>query len=158
MSKKRCSLCHKKKPVSEFDKRSKKGERRDCRCKACNRQRQVENYGTLGGRSRVLMNNARKRAKQKDLEFTLKVEWVLQKLNAGVCEVTGLPFSFDLPGKTRNHPFAPSLDRRNPALGYTPDNVQVVVWSYNCMKSEYDEETVYRLAEAVVRCGIGRSN
>lgn len=52
-------------------------------------------------------------------------------------------------------PFAPSLDRIDPEGGYTKDNVQVVVWFYNCAKQRFTDDEVIdlctRIAETAAR-------
>jgi hypothetical protein len=102
---------------------------------------------------------AKFRAKKKDLDFTLTREWVEKKLDVGFCEATGLWFELEITdGGSRVHPFAPSIDRINPKHGYTPDNCQLVVSAYNTMKNEYDDETIYKIAEAIVRRRTRRSN
>lgn len=47
-------------------------------------------------------------------------------------------------------PFAPSLDRVDPKLGYVTTNVQVVCWSYNQAKGQWDHQDVLVLARALV--------
>ena len=97
-----------------------------------------------------LLTNCKSRAKDKGLEFSLTLEWVKQRLKAGVCEVTGIDF---LLGSLR-HPFLPSIDRIDSSKGYTPENCRVVLWIINTAKhtlSEGDFQSALRqVAEAVV--------
>lgn len=88
-------------------------------------------------RADMLVNGARFRAKQLDLPRTITKAWVQAKIDAGVCEVTGVRFVLD--GKDR-HPFTPSLDRRDPKQGYTHENTQVVIWAYNAAKCDFTPE------------------
>lgn len=48
------------------------------------------------------------------------------------------------------NPFAPSLDKINPALPYTKENTQVVVWIYNRAKGPNAHEDVLVLANSLV--------
>lgn len=70
----------------------------------------------------------------------------MERLERGVCEVSGLPFSFQA-----GSPFVPSLDRRDNALGYTSENTQLVVFLYNTCKSAGTHDDVMRLCEALCR-------
>lgn len=111
----------------------------------------AKRYVTLEGRAYHLFNNARQRARKKGLSCEIDMPWVLKHLQRGVCWATGLPFVLEYgggPGTARA--FAPSIDRRNPKLGYTKDNTQVVCWMYNCAKGIATHEDVVRMSRAVV--------
>ena len=102
----------------------------------------------------MLVSGAKARAKKRSLEFNLTVDWLLERLARGVCEVTGLPFVPSIgTGQQRSflNPWAPSLDRIENSRGYTTDNVQVVVSIYNIAKGEHTDADVFRMAEALVR-------
>jgi hypothetical protein len=77
----------------------------------------------------------------------LTVEWILNKLQTGTCEVTSLPFTYSL--NARN-PWSPSLDRIDPNLGYTLDNTRVVLWIYNASKNVFTDADVLLMAQALV--------
>lgn len=105
---------------------------------------------TVSGRARYLTSDARKRARLKGLEFSISPSWVAERLKAGRCEATGL--QFDLRPTTGNgrfmNPFAPSLDRKDSARGYTPDNVQVVCTIHNLSRGPFSDATHRRYVEA----------
>ena len=87
------------------------------------------------------------------MECSITLEWVEQKLLAGVCEVTGIAFEFERNG----NPFFPSIDRIDSDKGYTPDNCRAVLWIINTAKHALSEEkfrpALRQVAEAVVeRC------
>ncbi len=94
-----------------------------------------------------LKNKALQRAKTKNLEFDLTKDFILKKLEKGICEVTKLPLNLN--GGTRK-PLTPSLDRINPNFGYTKDNVQLVCCMYNFAKSDFTYEDVLQMAQALV--------
>ncbi len=107
---------------------------------------------TIAGRARHLWDAAKTNAIRKGIPFSLEIAWIVDRLNIGICEATGLPLSMERPGdgKHRN-PRAPSLDRVDPLRGYTPDNVVVVCWQYNAAKSEYGVEVLHELVEALAQ-------
>ena len=76
----------------------------------------------------------------------LTPEWILEKLEQGVCEVTGLPFTY---GVEARNPWSPSLDRIDPSIGYTLENTRVVVWIYNAAKNVFTDSDVMLMAHAV---------
>lgn len=106
---------------------------------------------TFDGRAKKLCSSASRRAADIGVDFDLDAQWVEQKIKAGRCEVTSLPFELDARGNNRQHPFAPSLDRKDPSLGYTKANVRVVVWIHNLAKSDWDDACVLQYAQALVR-------
>lgn len=67
---------------------------------------------------------------------------------AGRCEATGLPFTI-LPGGSGKSPFAPSVDRIDPAGPYSPENSRVVVSIYNLAKNAWGDADVLLMAEAL---------
>lgn len=102
-------------------------------------------YYTIEGRAKGLWRLAHKRALVRRIPFTIPVEWVLNKLSAGVCERTGLQFSFE-----KRSPFAPSIDRVVAEEGYTPENARVVVFAYNAAKGTGRDEDVLTIARALL--------
>lgn len=101
---------------------------------------------TPQGRLKQLLTNARRRARDFNLPFTLTEAFLRPKLERGLCEVTGLPFDFAF-----NSPWAPSLDQTIPKGGYTPGNTKLVVWAYNIAKQSFTHEDVVRLARALTK-------
>ena len=107
---------------------------------------------TPAKRARKLFLTAKKTAVENDLPFNLTLEWVQQKVGLGLCEVSGLPLDFSpMPVARQQNPFAPSLDRNIPELGYVMSNVRVVVWLYNVAKSYYSHETLIKLCKALIQ-------
>lgn len=100
-----------------------------------------------------MLNGARTRAAKKGIACTISCEWIEDKLRNGRCEVTGMKFNLDPPSSkfNSNNRNAPSLDRIDSAFGYTPDNVQVVIWHYNAAKSEYTTKQFIQMARTAVK-------
>jgi len=133
-----CTQCKQNKLLDKFHKQPKGTYGVASKCKEClkfaHRKKPVH---------KVLLNNAKNRARAKGLEFSLTSEWLLERLEKGLCEVTGINF------EGYCSPFAPSLDRKDPNKGYTEDNTQVVVWIYNRCKNTDSHEDVLRMALAL---------
>jgi hypothetical protein len=145
--KKHCSKCGADKSLKDFYSCILGGKRRyNYWCKACELQKNKEvfqrAYQTPEKRAYVLWNNARQRAKKKNLEFTITKEWVLAGI-VDCCEVTGIPFDFGSPS------FCLSIDRKDSSIGYTTDNAQLVCWIYNNAKGDNAHSDVMKMAEAL---------
>jgi hypothetical protein len=109
---------------------------------------------TPRGRAGLMLKNTRQDAKKRNRTCCLTVEWLEQKLIYGLCEKTGIPFVLNdkedasLTQKTRKHPFAPSLERRDSTKDYTPENTIVVCLMYNYAKNVFEEDAVEQFCRA----------
>lgn len=101
-------------------------------------------------RAGALITWVRARAAKRGMDFDLTREWAEQKLETGSCEITGLNFEYSRNGNDRFQPFIPSVDRIDSSKGYTQDNCRMVVWIYNMAKAEWDDDTVLKMATALV--------
>jgi len=112
-----------------------------------------DNYVEITSRDRAasLLAGAAARAKKSNKGFDLTFEWLLPKLIARVCEVTGLPLAA-LTSDGIENPFTPSIDKKDPSGGYTQDNCQVVMWAYNAAKGQGSAADVEVMARAI--CGL----
>lgn len=95
------------------------------------------------GRIRRKLEGVRKRAIKANVPYDLTIDWYVEKLAAGHCEITGIPFVLDpyKPGKG-TPPFIPSIDRTVPSEGYTKKNCRLVIMIYNQIKNEYNPEDI----------------
>ncbi len=79
---------------------------------------------------RPMLADARKRAKKKNLEFDLVIEDLsIQEF----CPILGIPLFVAGEKRTNN---SPSLDRIDNSRGYTKDNVFVISFRANALKSD----------------------
>lgn len=95
------------------------------------------------------IRSAKQRAKARGVPYALDAQWVAERFAGGLCEQTGIPFSYEA-----GSPWLPSLERKDPGQGYTPGNTEVVVWLYNQAKGSYTRNDLVRLAEGLLR-GVG---
>ncbi len=88
---------------------------------------------------RFMLNAARKRAKDKGLEFSITLEDIVIPEK---CPILGL-FLEVSKGKPSDN--SPSLDRINPDKGYVPGNVGVISYRANSLKFAYPVEVFENL-------------
>jgi|688.fasta_scaffold653274_1 hypothetical protein len=84
--------------------------------------------------ARYLFFESRARAKKRGLDFDLTREWFAEKLRAGACEITGLPFEYGRHSLRR-----PSPDRRDNNCGYTKENCRIILLGLNLLKKDHEE-------------------
>lgn len=90
-----------------------------------------------------LYAGAKRRAISNGLEFTLVEEDI--KIPAH-CPILKTELICDMShGYHRDQ--APSLDRKNPERGYTPDNIWVISWKANRLKSNATPEELILIGE-----------
>jgi hypothetical protein len=116
---------------------------------------------TPTGRAKELHKAARDRARTKGLDFSLSVDWVHAKLEAGVCEYTGLRFDLSPAPDSHRNPLAPSLDQLIAGAGYTEENTRAVISVFNIAKSDWPlqlfVEVIAKMAKGIRRSGRGPS-
>lgn len=98
---------------------------------------------TPNGRAVNLVVAARRRCDDTTIDYS----YVASIIKHGYCQVTGLEFDLT----TKHGPFTPSLDRRDPKLGYTIHNTQVVVLCYNQAKGNWTHDDVVKMCQAISR-------
>ena len=93
-----------------------------------------------------LFSSARKRAKLKGIEYSI-TEQDANKIaseSKGCCALTGIQFHAGKRDSFRA-PFAPSVDRINPAKGYTASNVRLVCVAVNWALSDWGEAVFLKI-------------
>lgn len=95
-----------------------------------------------------ILNNAKCRAKDKGLEFTLTAADIHIP---EFCPVLGIRLE---PGKGVASPNSPSIDRINPHAGYVPGNVAIISYKANTIKSNATLAEVQAVAAYMKRAGV----
>ncbi len=100
-----------------------------------------------------LYHNARQRALDKDLEFSLSKEFIEKALKKGTCPKTGVKFDFNdsSGGKGQANPWSPSIDRKDSNKGYTEKNSDIVALIYNRAKGADNASDVMLMAKSMVK-------
>lgn len=86
----------------------------------------------LANPEKSLLQEARKRARKKSLEFSIDLADV-QIPEA--CPILGIPIIRNTGGRNAS-PNSPTLDRIDPSKGYIRNNVWVISWRANKLKSD----------------------
>lgn len=97
-------------------------------------------------RASRLLQDARRRAKSRNLEYNLDRDWFMNEQCKG-CALTGIPFDFINVGSAK----VPTIDRIDPTEGYTKENARLVLHIMNYWKSDYSDDELYEVAKAFVR-------
>ena len=101
----------------------------------------------------VLDHLAGRLSKKRSLSFDLTKEWVLDRLTAGVCEVSGLPFELSKSDRCHRNPYGPSIDKIDSLGGYTQDNCRVVLNAINIGMNQWGLAEYKRIAAACIQYG-----
>ena len=139
-----CTMCNINKVYTEFG--NKKGGWLDLEgnthkwhCRACD----VKYNAQLHAKNPFnrLFHLAKRRAKEKNMEFTLTKEIVKSKFpKDNKCPVTKKPFLFGI----ENKHFNPTIDRINNLKGYTPENTMIVSYRVNSIKRDTTDFAIFR--------------
>lgn len=158
-SMKYCNGCCKNLPTSDFTYVSNPG-----RCGSCmkayykkyyaeNKARyknNARNYkSTVMGRAKTIMGQIRHRNKKLNVSVDVSESLIVRKLEAGVCEGSGLPLNVTDVRVHWDNPLGPSLDRIVSEEGYTDSNIQLVCNMYNRGKNKHPEIDFIAMCVAV---------
>ena len=93
---------------------------------------------------KFLVKDAKQHAKVKNRDFSIEIEDVLDCLfkQNNKCALSGVEFS--LVNK-------PSLDRIDSSLGYTKDNIQLLLKEVNIMKSNFTQDKFLELCSLIAK-------
>lgn len=97
-------------------------------------------YNSTEGRAKSLLKSINRRSIKFNEKSDIDLEFIIDKLNLGKCEVTGIDFNYDNLFNTSKNPLSPSIDRIDSRIGYLKSNVRIVIWQYNLMKGELTDD------------------
>lgn len=155
-----CTKCHKTLPLSQFGRQAGAPEGRNRVCRRCRRQEvghayriRVAQHKTVLFRCKEMLRGARNRAKKKNIEFTLVLEDVLTLAKQPRCPITHRLLNWkntvDAKSPGIANPDGPALDRIDPSLGYTPDNVWIISYRMNRIKNDATPRELALVSRAV---------
>jgi hypothetical protein len=157
-----CNKCKQYLDISLFSINAANKDKLSSKCKECDKEYQQKqrakhyNYKReysreyerkrrkdFNYRLQMLINASKQRAKQKGIEHTLTVEELKSIFpKDGICPILGIPLVFSTSGFSDN---SPSVDKIDPSMGYTLDNVQVISWRANRLKSDATVEELEKV-------------
>lgn len=77
-------------------------------------------------------------------------KWVLERLEDGVCEVTGIAFDYATGhGQSGRARRGPSIDRIDSTIGYVKCNCQVVVYQCNVAKGPWGQDAFVKFIRQI---------
>ena len=135
---KRCGKCKEVLPLASFTKHSKNKDGLQGSCRECSKKSSKE--WNANNKDSLILKRLKERAIKKELDFNL----TLDDINVpSHCPVFGFALQ-------RNHKIplfnSPSVDRIDPAKGYTKDNIQVLSQLANAMKQNATPEQLLKFA------------
>ena len=101
----------------------------------------------------ALTARARWRAKTRGIPFMLNAPFVygLMKQAEFRCSISGIAFAKPDRKALEREPWAPSIDRIDPRVGYLRDNVRMVALAANYAMNQWGYDVLLRLSLAVAR-------
>jgi len=131
LDQKRCPVCKKVLPITEFGiSRGRYDGRKYC-CKSCESTLKKDFHKKNPEIS--AFTNLRKRSKRKNIPMEVTVEDIKKAFpNDMICPVLGIKMEVGLKNKNVN---SPSIDKIIPEKGYVPGNIIVVSMKANLIKS-----------------------
>lgn len=149
-----CVLKYNRKLYAENDeykvKRKTRYENRSEESKIRNKENGSAFYQSVRGRALNLLKSATRRADKFPQIMDIDFDFIHNQLLTGVCSVTGLPFDLNKPEGSMKNPYAPSIDRIDPNVGYIKENTRLVIWQYNLMKGEISDAELLKLCKLIV--------
>jgi hypothetical protein len=120
------------------------------------RDREYQRVYRYRHRAKDLIRHARFRSQKKNIPFDLDqhIREIQNRIDQGICEITGLPFNLE-GGRTWD---SPSLDRINPEMGYTYQNIRVVCHAVNSAMGDWGETRLLEIAQAIMNRRRDASN
>jgi hypothetical protein len=147
-----CSQCKEDKFFSEYTKNRAAPDGLQYKCRSCDivyqkkrrannlennleyaREYQKKRRKNFDYRLQMLINASKQRAKDKNRvhEITVKDIKAIYPID-GKCPIFGIQLEFNSAGFREN---SPSIDRIDSSRGYTVDNIQIISWKANRIKS-----------------------
>ena len=142
-----CGVCNEEKNIWQFsllDKTKKTTAERKTICKNCSaalNEKQRRNKDWKHNARKVLLSNAKQRAKKLNIEFTLTKDDIVIP---DTCPVFGFPLKRE---ERESWMYAPSIDRIDNTKGYIKENIIIVSRRANILKKDATIEELRKLAD-----------
>ena len=137
-----CRLCNKEKNIDSFYLRLDTNTHRT-ECRSCQSGKRTEKARKIGSNEhiRVLLRDARHRAKKRNITFSLTIEDI-KKIVIKKCPILGMKLKIGMD----NWQNSPSLDRIDNDKGYIKENVIMVSHMANSIKNQATPDQIQKVA------------
>lgn len=148
----KCIKCKKTKERVDFLRNKKLNKK----CKKClyaeeNNNRKEKMNGTESGDlvylQKVLLSKAKKRSKQKSLDFNLTLDDLVNVKNK-VCPISGQSIIYK---SGVDYKRSASLDRVDPNKGYISGNVNIISYEGNYLKNRNDIKSAIKIIKYIIK-------
>jgi hypothetical protein len=155
---KQCTSCLSTKELDQFKTDNRLTSKRGSVCIECNKTKALRYYSERclssdfkrkhanneisrrnRNKAKALWSFAKRRAKLKGIEFSITPEDIIVP---NLCPIFGIELNF---GTKIEWESSPSLDRINPNLGYIKDNIKVISWKANRLKTNASVEELEKI-------------
>jgi hypothetical protein len=126
------------------DPKYKERKRRNAEKWKKNHQYYIKNWNDTLSNEYVLIKTAKRRAREYNLVFDLKIEDIFIPQ---ICPILGIPLFRSKGIHTAN---SPSIDRIEPKLGYVKENIQIISHKANAMKNNATIDELIKFAKWVL--------
>lgn len=113
-------------------------------------------YDRIDYRLKVMLRNAKIRAKKKGIPFDIDFDYLKQLWDRkdGHCALTGRAFVLIKEEHGNIHPDCPSLDKINPLLGYVKGNVRLVTYQTNVCLHNFGLDELMKFAKDLLENNV----
>jgi hypothetical protein len=143
---KMCPSCKVTKNANDFGPCKERKDGVQYRCKICALNTARQDRNSVDGRINFIYSNAKRNLKRpsKTLEMTITKDDLIELYNKqhGYCALSGIKMEHTINNNENSveNKYNISIDRINSNVGYVKDNIQLVCWVINQMKSDIDPE------------------
>jgi len=152
---KKCSSCKIIKNANEFGPCKERKDGLQYRCKKCALNTSRQSRNSVEGRIQFIYNNAMRNLKRptKTLEMTITKDDLIELYDKqnGYCALSGIKMEHTINNNESfiENKYNISIDRINSNIGYVKDNIQLVCWIINQMKSDTDPDLFIELIKKI---------
>lgn len=111
----------------------------------------ISETGNLRRHVALMIQKAKQRSKVRGFEVEATVDYILGLLEAQQCKcaITGIDLDLRADEVMSRRAFAPSIDRINPKLGYTNDNIRITSIIANTAMSDWNYQDFEKMCLSV---------
>lgn len=101
-------------------------------------------------KAKMLLNGAKYRSSEHNIDYDLDVNWVLNNLQPMKCQLTDIQLTLNYNSDSKVKPNSASIHRLIPEYGYTKRNCMIIANSVNMFLSNHNVTQILPIAHAIV--------